>query len=128
MNFFQKQLQRLLEDERQTIPKLISYLGRTAYVPLSGNRQARVEFVTLIFAEKYEAVKVTILNASEGMVDQMLFRFKDYFSRMPVGGGTSKELPHIWICDDKPSWYVAPDSADFAALSSEVWQYIRLFA
>ena len=77
MNFFQKQLQRLLEDERQTIPKLISYLGRTAYVPLSGNRQARVEFVTLIFAEKYEAVKVTILNASEGMVDQMLFRIKD---------------------------------------------------
>lgn len=128
MNFFQKQLKRLLEDERRALPKVISYLGRTAYVPLSSNRQARVEFVTLIFAEKYEAVKVTILNASEGMVDQMLFRFKDYFSRMPVGGGISKELPHIWIYDGKPEWYVTPDSADFAVLSSEIWQYIRLFA
>lgn len=129
MSFFQEELARLLENERIKKKGMITYAGRAAYIPLGGGCRAKAEFVTLRIADKYEANRIAVLNIREGMVDSLDFRFDDYFAPMPAGGNARHTvIPYIWICDEKPKWYTKPDSADFAALSSDIWRYIKLFA
>ena len=84
MDFFLDQLENLLTDERRGRVGMITYVARAAYVPLGGGCLARVEYVTQMIADKYEAVRVTILNVREGKVDSLDFRFSDYFEPMPV--------------------------------------------
>ena len=103
-------------------------VGRTAYVILGNNRLARIEFVTLDIAERYEAIRVTILNTGEGEIDQSEFRFRDFFTPVPLGNGDNKEVPYIWTYREKTEWYVKPNKADYSKLSSDIHRYILLFA
>ena len=127
MNFFQQQLSDLLTDRRVFAPSKVTFAGRAAFISLTGNRRARVEFVTTSIADHYDAIRVKLLNTQEGVIDQQLFRFEDYFQPMPLGGPNA-QVPHIWTYRGKPEWYRKPDSADRSALQVDIRDYIQVFA
>lgn len=121
MTFFEQEL-------RKTVGAIYhdaKYIGRAAYVDLGGENRAKFEFVTLGYADHYEAIKASILNRSDGVTDSVLLRFSDLFSpkKLPMNHG-----PHAWTNCGKTEWYgFMPLAADYDSLISAISDYTELF-
>ncbi len=103
------------------------YAGRACFIPLSGNRRARLEFVTCGTADHFEALDVTILSTADGQIDHLRLRFKDYCAQRK-GGCSGTVWSHIWIYCENAEWYVAPTSLEIKAIAQAAYDYIMLFA
>lgn len=127
MNFFEQELRRFTGKDTAFKSSKPVYVGRACFIPLIGNRRARLEFVTCGYADHYEALDVTILSASEGKVDHLRLRFGDYFTQRK-GGCSGTTCPHIWINYGEAEWYVEPTSLEIKTLAKAAYDYIMLFA
>ena len=127
MNFFEQELRRFTGKTTAFEPCKALYAGRACFIPLSGNRRARLEFVTSGVADHYDALQVTILSTTDGKIDCLRFRFKDFFAPQK-GGGSGIYCPHIWVNYGKAEWYVAPTTAEIAGLAQAAHDYVMLFA
>lgn len=127
MNFFEQELRRFTGRTTAFKSCKALYAGRACFIPLSGSRRARLEFVTSGVADHYDALQVTILSATNGKIDCLRFRFSDSFA--PQKGGCSGICyPHIWVDRGEPEWYVAPTAAEIAGLAQTAHDYVMLFA
>ena len=127
MNFFEQELRRFTGKDTAFKSCNALYVGRACFIPLSGNRRARLEFVTSGVAEHYDAMQVTILSATDGKIDCLRLRFSDYFAPRKGGcSGTSR--PHIWIYRNEAEWYVTPTASEIAAITQAAHDYVMLFA
>ena len=126
MDYFEQELRRVIGGAafKSARPQ---FIGRACFIALSGERRAKVEFVTCGVADNYEALRVTVLNAREGKIDELLLRFKDYFAPKKVGTSDSR-VPYIWVYQGMPSWYKQPSSSEIESLGKAVHDYIMLFA
>lgn len=121
MTFFEQEL-------RSTVGAIYpdaKYIGRAAYVDLGGENRAKFEFVTLGYADHYEAIKASIINRRDGVTDSVLLRFADLFSpkKLPVNHG-----PHAWTNGGKTEWYgFKPTDADYDKLITAISDYTELF-
>ena len=64
MNPFGQELRKILTQCKTS--GVVSYAGRSAYIQLDPDLRARLEFVSLNIAGQYNALKLTILNRTEG--------------------------------------------------------------
>lgn len=127
MNFFEQELRRFTGRTTAFKSCKALYAGRACFIPLSGSRRARLEFVTSGVADQYDALQVTILSVTNGKIDCLRFHFKDSFA--PRKSGCSGICyPHIWVDRGKPEWYVAPTAAEIAGLAQTAHDYVMLFA
>ena len=62
MNFFEQELRRFTGRTTAFKSCKALYAGRACFIPLSGSRRARLEFVTSGVADQYDALQVTILS------------------------------------------------------------------
>ena len=74
MTFYERELRKIIGEKYPDA----TYAGRACYVRLSDTNRAKIQFVTGIVANQYNAIQVTILNCSEGQVDVLLLRFSDW--------------------------------------------------
>ncbi len=127
MNFFEQELRRFTGKTTAFKSCKALYVGRACFIPLSGNRRARLEFATNGTCDHYEVLQITILSAADGKIDCLRLRFSDYFA--PRKGGCSGTCrPHIWVDYGKAEWYVAPTAAEIAAITQAAHDYVMLFA
>ena len=94
MNFFEQELRRFTGKETAFKSSKPVYAGRACFIQLSGNRRARLEFVTCGTADHFEALDVTILSTTDGKIDHLRLRFKDYCAQRK-GGCSGSVWPHI---------------------------------
>ena len=80
MNFFEQELRRFTGKTTAFKSCKALYAGRACFIPLSGSRRARLEFVTSGVADQYDALQVTILSTADGKIDCLRFRFSDFFA------------------------------------------------
>ena len=80
MNFFEQELRRFTGKTTAFKSCKALYAGRACFIPLSGSRRARLEFVTSGVADQYDALQVTILSTADGKIDWLRFRFSDFFA------------------------------------------------
>ena len=128
MNFFEQELRKILE--KNQILQNQKYVGRACYGTIGNDIKAKIEFVTLGTSEQYEGIKATILNRTEGPVDNMTFRFKDVMGRQLVGSQNFREgiVPHIWTYKDKTEWYAFnPKQEHYQKLSKSLNDYMGVF-
>jgi hypothetical protein len=127
MNYFEQELRRITKVcNGITNP---TFAGRACYADLGGDNRVKLEFVICGTHEKYEALKATILNRTEGEVDSLLFRFKDTWGNKNHPSFSKGVKPHIWNCDGKNEWYAyRPTDADMKQLAAEVGAYLAVFA
>jgi len=121
MNFFAQQLRSLLKDAGFE-PASIKLVGRAAYFQMSAERCLKAEFESLGVHNEFEAVRVSILNKTSGVIDSQRLRFADYFS-LNVRG----QRPHIWIDRGEAEWYGSPSRAEWKALAAAVADYLSVF-
>ena len=127
MHFFEQALRKLLAKGIAPKSAKVTYIGRTCYLKLSGDRRARLEYRTCGTADHYAALAITILDTNQGAIDTTTLRFEDYFAKQDVSCG-SQITPHVWTCQGVTTWYRNPTAAALNALASAAEEYIALFA
>ena len=95
---------------------------------LSNDLRARVEFVSTEIHDKYDALKISILNRTSGPVDVATLRLVDLIG--PKEKGVLKNIsPHIYVANDRSAswWSYEPTPADFEAFQDAVATYTDVF-
>ena len=124
MNFFQQQLKWILGNQPEF--QDAKYVGRACFVPLADGTRIKAEFITRGTHERYEALKLTAMNKSEGQIDATVLELKDYFATQK--GSTAESFsPHIWVYREKPEWYGMPSYSEKEGLGEAAGEYVRLF-
>lgn len=126
MNFFEQELRKIVAP---TYPDA-TYVGRACYVRLSEMNRAKIEFITGIVANQYHALRLTILNRSEGQVDILLLKLSDILGKKQTNNPNFRDgvSPHIWDDYGKAEWFVYhPNSRDYQQLTDAVSDYLEVF-
>lgn len=128
-NFFEQELRKLFADGG--IIDDPKFVGRACLGSLDGDLRVRAEFITMGIAEHYSALRLTVLNRKEGVVDKSVLRFEDILGKKAVPGNPNFRngvSPHIWDNCGKAEWYAyRPTPADFEALRQAADDYLDVF-
>lgn len=126
MNFLEQELAKAVSQSR--VLKNGMCIARAAFGEIGEDIRAKIEFVTLGTKDKYEGVKVTILNRREGVIDSAVLRLKDIWGMQRVGQMVREVEPHIWTYNDNYEWYgFNPKRADYDKLTIAIDRYLSVF-
>lgn len=129
MTFYEQELRKLFADG--TVISSPTFAGRACLGTLGKNLRVRVQFVTSGYADHYDAISVTVLNRTDGVVDKLRLRLKDILGVKQAPGNPnfrSGVSPHIWEDGGKAEWYAfRPSAADYSAMRQAVSEYLDVF-
>lgn len=132
MTFFEQELQKLFGKE--TLFSDMHIVGNICYGKLSKNVCVKIYFTDMSSRDKYNALKVVLINRHKGEIDSITLYFSDLWGNKIVNNPNLPHglYPHIWKNDcrnDKnTSWYVyQPTETDYAQLVSAVHDYLNVF-
>lgn len=126
MNFFEKELRKLFEDE---YPEA-TFVGRNCYVPLGDRVRACVSFKTSGYADHYDTLQVKVLDRKDGPIDNITIRLSELLGKKQSPSPYLKDgvQPHIWVDNGKAEWYgFTPSGSDYEKMREEVADYIEIF-
>ena len=115
-NFFQQELRTLFADGAIIYDPV--FVGRACIGALDERRQVRAEFVRMGYADHYEALRLTLLDNDQGVVDKLTLRFKDVWGKKKIPNNPYLRdgvNPYIWEDGSQTDWYA---SAPGGAVSS----------
>ena len=94
MTFYEQELRKIVGERYPDA----TYVGRSCYVRLIDMNRAKIQFVTVSVASRYNALQGTILNGSEGQVDTLRLRFSDLLGTKVTSNPNFRNgvEPHIW--------------------------------
>ena len=122
MNFYEQELKKIVGDRYPDA----TYVGRACYVRLIDTNRAKIQFVTGIVANQYNALQLTILNRNEGQVDVLRLRFTDLLGKKQTNNPNFCDGvdPHIW---DSSDGVHQPTRQDYDTLGDAVSDYLDIF-
>ena len=123
ITFFAQELKKIAERcEFIGDPK---YVGKACVFRLSDDVTGKMEFVTEGVAQKYSALKITLFNRKEGVIDTQKTTLGDIIGRKNIYG--NKKSPYIWNAGS-PEWYgYKPTNSDFDAIAQTADDYLEMF-
>lgn len=129
MNFFEQELRKICE--KSQLLQNRKYVGRTCYGTLGDDIRARIEFAPMRIQDQYHGLKITILNRTEGRVDDTVVRFLEVLGRKIVANTNFPEgvEPHVWSSGyGKWEWYAyKPNEEDYKVLCKDMEDYFSVF-
>ena len=129
MTVYERELRKLFENS--DLMDHPQYSGRVCVGELGKDLRVRAEFFSTCVANQYNAIRLTVLNRTEGVVDRTLLRFKDVWGKKPVPGNPnfrSGVMPHLWDDRGDVDWYAYhPSAADYDVLRQSIGQYLSVF-
>lgn len=103
MNFYEKEMRNFFGNSE--LLQDAHFCGRTCLARLDEDLRVKLQLTTTGIIDQYDAIKLSIINRTDGVVDQQLFRFSDIIGKQLRNGKDAIE-PHIWEYDGKPSWLI----------------------
>ena len=129
MTVYEQELRKLFE--HSNLVDRPQFSGRVCVGDLGKDLRVRAEFLSTHISSQYDAIRLTVLNRTEGVVDRTLLRFQDVWGKKQVPNNPnfrSGVIPHLWDDYGKVEWYAYhPTAADYAALRDAVGQYLSAF-
>jgi len=129
MNFLEQELWKLFGDGQIIGAPACS--GRACFGTLNRDLRARAEFIATQISGQYDALRLTVLNRTEGVVDKTTIRLLDVWGKKPVPGNPNFRKgisPHIWDDHGKMEWYAyRPTAADYETIRQAAAQYLSVF-
>lgn len=120
MNEMEVQLRRLFCES--DIFSEVLFSGKMLIGKIDKNIRAKVEFVSLNARDNYDALRVTILNRTDGEIDKAVFYFEDMIG---IKNGHS---PYFWNDLSFKGWYgFKPTGNDYEKISDTVHDYMSMF-
>ena len=124
MNFYEKEMRNLFGNRE--LLQDAHFCGRTCLARLDEDLRVKLMFRTTAIAGQYDAIKLSIINRTDGVVDQQLFRFSDIIGKQIRNGRDAIE-PHIWEYDGKPSWYLPITQANRTQIADTILDYVGMY-
>ena len=128
-NFFEQELRKLFADGSVIHDPV--FVGRACLGGLDRNRQVRAEFVTLGHADHYAALRLTLLDNDQGVLDKLTLRFKDVWGKQKIPNNPYLRDgvdPHIWVDGNRIDWYAYhPSQEDYRQLRQMASDYVETF-
>ncbi len=122
MTIFEKEMRRMFCESENLSADTI-FTNKAMLSPIGKDLRAKVEFIHTNVSDHYNALKLSIINRTEGLVDSQVFKFRD------IIGLKNGQEPHIWDDHGKVGWYMyAPTNTEYESIQNEVEEYIGMFA
>ena len=121
MNFFEQQMRSMFSD-KEIITEDAQYVGKTMLSRLDDDLLVKVQFVSTHVAKQYDAIRVRIINRTEGEVDTETMLFADI-----IGLKDGNVKPYMWECDNKGRWYTPVSNSEIEAITRAVIDYIAMY-
>ena len=115
MNLFEHELKMMFDDT--DIIKDVKICGKTLLGKLDDELRIKLQF---------DAIKATIINRTEGAVDTEIFKFSDIIGQQNRGA-LSAVNPHIWVCNDKPDWYIPVTASQKVEMADKILSYVSMY-
>ena len=128
-SFFEQELWHLFGDGKTFDNPACSC--RACLGTLGRDLRVRAQFISTHISGEYNALKLTVLNRTDGPVDTLVLKLKDLLGKKPVPGNPnfrSGVTPHIWEDYGKFEWYAyRPTEADYETIRQAAKQYLDVF-
>lgn len=108
MTVYEQELRKLFE--HSDLVDRPQFSGRVCVGDLGKDLRVRAEFLSTHISSQYDAIRLTVLNRTEGVVDRTLLRFQDVWGKKQVPNNPnfrSGVIPHLWDDYGKVEWYRA---------------------
>ena len=101
MNFFTDELKKITDRSEYILkPK---FVGQSCVFRLSDDVTGKLEFVTGIVANHYNALRLKLFNKSEGPIDTQLMGIGDMIGNKMIYANV--QSPYIWKNGNEVNWY-----------------------
>ncbi len=128
-SFFEQELWHLFGDGKTFDTPACS--GRACLGTLGRDLRVRAQFISTHISGEYDALKLTVLNRTDGPVDILVLKLKDLLGKKPVPGNPNFRngvSPYIWVYQGKPEWYAfQPTAADYDTIRQAAKEYLDVF-
>jgi len=128
-SFFEQELRKLFGDG--TVIQAPQFVGRSCLGTLGNDLRVRAQFITMGISNQYDALRLTVMNRTEGDVDKIVLRMRDVIGIKPVPGNPyfkNGVSPYIWDDHGDVGWYAfRPTEADYRAIRQAAAQYLDVF-
>lgn len=125
---FEKELRKLFGQD--AVLYNTKYVGRNCYGSLDDDLKVRSEFITTHISNHFDALKISVINRTDGVVDTALLRLDELWG-IKKGGRQNPYAeisPHLWKDGSNLVWYgYQPTPADFEILSDRINDYLDVF-
>lgn len=104
-------------------PKIV---GGTLLGKLDDELRVKLQFVTTGTSKEYTAIRATIINRKDGLVDQQTFKFGDIIGKKPhrIRG---QDEPYMWEYRGNVEWYTPVSVSDKAKIADTVLDYVGMY-
>lgn len=129
MTGYEQELRKLFENSG--LIDRPQFSGRVCVGELGKDLRVRAELFSAHVAADYDAIRLAVLNRTEGVVDKTLVRFEDVWGKRIVPGNPnfrSGVIPHLRSDYGELDWYVYhPDAADYDILRQAIVPFVDHF-
>lgn len=127
MSFYEQEFRKMFGDSN-TI-RNAKYCGKTLLGKLDDELRVKLQFVTTGVHGKYEALRLKIINRTDGEVDAETFCFRDILGESPAfRQNPFADNIHIWEDGETADWYgYHPSPAAYQKIADSVNDYISMY-
>ncbi len=125
MNFFESELRQMFGNAENISDA--KFIGRTMLGKLDDDLLVKAQFVSTHVAKQYDAIQVSILNRTDGVVDKETMVFGDIIGTK-MTRCSDKVNPYMWEESvGKAFWYTPLSITEKAQISDTVLDYVEMF-
>ncbi len=124
MNFYEKEMRSLFE--HTDIIQDPKFCGKMMLGKLDDDLRVKLEFISTFISGQYNALRLTLINRTDGVVDKGVFKFSDILGQYQ-GRGPSPVDYHMWEYNNQPKWYTPITASQKAAIADRVLEYAEMF-
>lgn len=124
MNFYEREMRLIFGDS--SMLNEAKFTGRTMLAKLDGELRVKLQFISTLIKDQYDAVQATIINRTDGMVDRQTFQFVDIIGRQKHAS-LDEIAPYIWEYRGEAEWYVPVTATQKAQIADTVLDYVGMY-
>ena len=102
-----------------------TYSGKTMLGKLGDDLRIKISFVTAGYADHYSALRVKIINRTEGEVDSETFKFGDIIGKQKTA--YDRIDPYIWSYGGEDKWYIPITNNQRSLIADTVTDYASMY-
>lgn len=125
MNFFEGELRQMFGNAESISDA--KFVGRTMLGKLDDDLLVKAQFISTYVSKQYDAIQVSIINRTDGVVDKETMLFGDIIGPK-FTKCSDKVNPYMWEeSTGKAYWYTPLTISEKAQISDTVLDYVEMF-
>ncbi len=125
MNFFEGELRQMFGNTESISDA--KFVGRTMLGKLDDDLLVKAQFISTNISKHYDAIQISILNRTDGVVDKETMVFGDIIGTK-MTRCSDKVNPYMWEESvGKAFWYTPLTISEKAQISDTVLDYVEMF-